>query len=67
MNEKLQENQRASCGPPNVEETKSMNAMKETLMPLAVLALPQSTGLMTLDAVACTVQVGCLVSRQLED
>lgn len=67
LNAKRRRDQPKRFGPLNDEKLKPMNLLKDALISLHILNLPNSTGHMTLDSDACHFQVGCVLLQVKED
>lgn len=51
----------------NAEELKSIDLLKDALIPPHVLELPKSTGHSSLEKAACVVQIGCVLLQTQHD
>lgn len=63
----LRKDQPTTFGPLNDEETQSMNTLKGAPISPPIMAWPNSTGHISLDADVCTVQVGCVFLQQQQN
>lgn len=67
LNRKLCRDQPPIFGTLSKDDLNSLNTLKDALIAPPVLALPNSTGHMTLDTNACDVQAGCIFLQQQSD
>lgn len=64
---KLQNNQPAEFGPLYEEEILGINTLKEALLSPLILALPSSTGYVTLDTDTRDKQILCVLLKKQDD
>lgn len=67
LNMKIRKDQQLKFGPLKEKALNAMNTLKETLVFSPILALPDSTGHMTLNEDVCHIQVVLVLLERQED